>query len=213
MTITVLIADDHAVMRDGLSFVLQSDPEVRVTGTAPDGRTAVREALRLRPDVAVLDISMPEMNGVEAARQIRERLPATKIIILSMHASPEHVFRSLEAGAHGYLLKESAGSELLAAVRAVHSGRRYLCPKIAGIVAEQMARRPGESPLKLLSRREREILQLVAEGYSSSEIATRLGLSPKTVDTYRSRLMEKLKIADLAGLIKFAIQHGITTLQ
>lgn len=213
MTITVFIADDHAVLREGLVFVLQSDTDVRVIGMASNGRDAVREVARLRPDVVLLDISMPEMNGVEAARQIRKRSPATRIVILSMHATSEHVFHALQAGAHGYLLKESAGSELVAAVRAVHAGRRYLSPKVAEIVAGQIAQPPGKSPVTRLSRREREILQLVAEGCSSREIAARLNLSPKTVDTYRSRLMQKLKITDVAGLIKFAIRHGIIALE
>lgn len=213
MTITVFIADDHEVMREGLTLVLQSDAGIRVIGTASNGRDAIREVARLQPNVAILDISMPEMNGVEAARQIRERSPATRIVILSMHATPEHVFHALEAGAHGYLLKESAGSEVIAAVRAVRAGRRHLSPKIAEIIAERMSRRPDENPLDRLSRREREILQLIAEGHSSREISARLSLSPKTVDTYRSRLMQKLNITDVAGLVKFAIQHGITTLE
>jgi DNA-binding NarL/FixJ family response regulator len=213
MPITVLIADDHAVMRDGLAYVLQADSGIHVVGAASNGRDAVREAVKHHPAVAILDIAMPEMNGVEAARQIRERSPETRVVILSMHATPEHVFHALEAGARGYLLKESAGSEVVAAVRAVHAGRRYFTPKIAEVVAEQMARGPGESPMKRLSKREREILQLVAEGHSSGEIGARLSLSPKTVDTYRSRLMEKLGIKDVAGLVKFAIQHGITTLE
>jgi DNA-binding NarL/FixJ family response regulator len=163
-----------------------------------------------------MDLAMPELNGVEATRQIHENCPATKVIILSMHSSSEHIFQALKAGAHGYLLKESAGMEVISAIRVVHSGKRYLSEKIGGqMIDEYIHNREiveTGSPLSKLSSREREILQLVVEGKSSADIAQTLFLSPKTVDTYRSRLMQKLGINDLPGLTKFAIQHGITTL-
>ncbi len=212
MALTVFIADDHAVVREGLGALLASQPDIRIVGTAADGREAVAEVLRLKPQVALLDISMPGLDGIESMRQIFAQGSDTAVVVLSMHSSAQHVFHALEAGARGYLLKESAGREILDAVRAVHAGRRYLSPKVAEIVAEGLGGRTGESPLERLSRREREIIKLVADGHSSAEIALMLHLSPKTVDSYRSRLMQKLHLSDLAALIKFAIQHGLTSL-
>jgi len=155
---------------------------------------------------------MPELDGIEAARQMLDIKPDTHIVILSMHAGAQHVFHALEAGARGYLLKESAAKEVIDAVRAVSQGRRYLSAKVAEIVAEGLSDRQGNSPLDTLSKREREILKLVADGHSSARIGDMLHLSPKTVDSYRSRLMQKLHVSDLVGLVKFAIQHGLTTL-
>jgi DNA-binding NarL/FixJ family response regulator len=152
------------------------------------------------------------MNGIETARAIRDRVPTARLLILSMHSSVEHVFHALEAGAHGYMLKESAAKEIIEAVRAVRAGRRYLSPRVGEMMAEVLSHSRVESPLKRLSRRERQVLQLVAEGRSSTQIAATLNLSPKTVDTYRSRLMQKLNIGDVAGLVKFAIQHGLTSI-
>jgi DNA-binding NarL/FixJ family response regulator len=216
MSLTVYLADDHAVLREGLRLLLETQG-FTVVGQAGDGRTAVRETARLKPEAAILDIAMPELNGIEAARQIREASPHTKVIILSMHSTPAHISRALQAGARGYLLKEAAGAEVVHAVRAVHAGRRYLSQGISDQVLESFLQH-GEtetqaSPLASLSSREREILQLVAEGKTSAEIAALLFISPKTVDTYRSRLMEKLGLKDLAGLIKFAIQQGLTALE
>lgn len=212
MPITVFIADDHPVMREGLTHLLHAHADIRVVGVAANGRNAVWQVAQLHPDVLIADIAMPEMNGIEATRQIRERWPETRVVILSMHSTPDYIFDALEAGARAYLLKENAAGEIVNAVRAVHAGERYLCKKIADVLAEQVARRSGPNPLGRLSQREREILQLLAEGRSSAEIAGRLSLSSKTVDTYRSRLMHKLQIHDVAGLVKFAIQHGLTTL-
>jgi DNA-binding NarL/FixJ family response regulator len=213
MPITVFLADDHAVMREGLARLLESQADLRIIGAANNGGDTVKQVLQLKPHVVIMDISMPDMNGIEAARQIRERAPDTRVLILSMHSTPVHVFHALEAGVRGYILKESAGSDVIDAVRTVHSGRRFLSPKVMEIVAEQVTRRPGTNPLDRLSRRERETLQLVAEGHSSAQIAATLHVSPGTVDTYRSRLMQKLQIRDIAGLVKFAIQHGVTSLE
>jgi DNA-binding NarL/FixJ family response regulator len=213
MPITVFVADDHAVVREGLASLLAAQPDLRVVGTAADGRDTVRQVTMLQPEVVIMDIAMPQMNGIEAAREIRGRVPRTRLVILSMHSSVEHVFHALEAGAAGYVLKESAGKEIIEAVRAVHAGRRYLSPRVAEMMAEVVSRRSTDSPLNRLSGRERQILQLVAEGRSSAQIAATLHLSPKTVDTYRSRLMQKLHIGDVAGLVKFAIQHGLTPLE
>jgi DNA-binding NarL/FixJ family response regulator len=209
MTIRVLLADDHVMMRDGLKALLTASLGISVVAEVGNGRDAVRRAEELKPDVAIMDISMPELNGIEATRLLRDKCPGTRVVILSMHSSSEHVFRALEAGAMGYLLKESAGAEVNAAVRAVHGGRRYLSRAIAAL--EPAARSGGRSsPLDSLSGRERQVLQLVVEGHSSAEIARRVHLSPKSVDTYRSRLMRKLSVSDVPSLVKFAIQHGIT---
>jgi DNA-binding NarL/FixJ family response regulator len=212
MPITVFVVDDHAIVREGLASLLGAQPDIRVIGTAADGREALREILRLQPDVVVMDIAMPEMNGIETTRGLRDRLPQTRVVILSMYSSVEHVFHALEAGATAYLLKEAAAQEVVDAVRAVHAGRRYLGRKIAEMVAEGIGRGSAASPLESLSARERQVLQLVAEGRSSAQIAAALHLSPKSVDTYRSRLMQKLHRTDIAGLVKFAIQHGLTSL-
>lgn len=213
MRITVFVADDHAVLRDGLATLLAAQPDMEVVGTASNGRTAVAEVLRLAPRVAILDISMPELDGIEAARQILAANPNTHVMILSMHAGAQHVFHALEAGVRGYMLKESASREVIEAVRVVQAGRRYLSPRVAEIVAQGVSDRSGVSPISSLSQREREILKLVADGHSSAEIGTMLHLSPKTVDTYRSRMMQKLHVTDLAGVIKLAIQHGLTSLE
>jgi DNA-binding NarL/FixJ family response regulator len=213
MNLTVFIADDHAVMREGLAQVLMSHGGIEVVGSADNGREAVARVLQLKPEVVIMDISMPDMNGIEATRRIRDSLPECRVVILSMHSTTEHVFHALEAGVRGYLLKESAGQEVLSAMWVVQSGRRYLSSKVAGIVADQIALHPRASPIDSLSMREREILQLVAEGCSSTRIGEMLNLSSKTVDTYRSRLMQKLNLGDVVALVKFAIQHGLTSLE
>lgn len=213
MLITVFVADDHAIVRDGLTTLLAAQQDMQVVGTASNGREAVADVLRLAPRVAILDISMPELDGIEATRQILAANEAVHVMILSMHAGSQHVFHALEAGVRGYLLKESASREVIEAVRIVQSGRRYLSPRVAEIVAQGVSDRSGVSPLNSLSRREREILKLVADGHSSAKIGALLHLSPKTVDTYRSRMMQKLHVSDLAGVIKLAIQHGLTTLE
>jgi DNA-binding NarL/FixJ family response regulator len=211
--IRIVLADDHAVVRDGLRVLLQAQPDIEVVGDAANGREALRLTQQLHPDVVVMDIAMPELNGIEATLQIHDVAPATQVLILSMHSTTEHIFRALQAGARGYLLKDSAGAEVVDAVRVVHAGRRYLSPKIAStVIDDYISERQRASPLDSLSRRERQILQLVAEGKSSAEAAAMLFLSPKTVDTYRSRMMQKLGIADVPSLVKFAIQHGVTQL-
>jgi DNA-binding NarL/FixJ family response regulator len=217
MSIGVFLADDHAVVRDGLRALLEAQSDMRVIGDAADGRDTVRQVARLCPDVVVLDIAMPELNGIEAAREIAQVSPATQVIILSMHSTTEHIFQALQAGVRGYLLKESAGIEVVNAVRAVHTGQRYLSQKISDTMIDDYIRQrqaaQAKSPLARLSLRERQVLQLVAEGKSSAEIADILSLSLKTVETYRSRLMHKLGISDLPGLVRFAIQHGLTPLE
>ena len=213
--INVFLADDHAVVRDGMGALMDAEQDIQVVGTAGDGRQAVRQIKKTQPDIVVMDIAMPELNGIDATRQISEACPAVKVIILSMHDSSEHIYQALKAGAKSYLLKESAGKEVVTAVRAVSSGRRYLSDRIEDMVIEdyvlQRDAAPQKSPLDKLSDRERQILQLVVEGKSSTEISEILFLSPKTVDTYRSRMMQKLGIKDLPALVKFAIQNGLTS--
>jgi len=213
MTIALVLADDHGVVRAGLRLLLETQSDFKVVGEATNGREALQVVAKLRPQVAVVDIAMPEQNGIEATRQISADYPETQVIILSMYANLEYVQRALRAGARGYVLKESAGDELIEAVRAVHAGRRHLGLKIVDeFVDDYLAQRTSaeqESPLEQLSSREREVLQLVAEGHSSAQIAERLSLSSKTVDTYRSRLMQKLAIDDLPQLVLFALRHGI----
>jgi DNA-binding NarL/FixJ family response regulator len=212
MSITVLLADDHGVVRDGLRILLEAQNDINVIGIAANGRQAVQQALQLNPEVVVMDIAMPELNGIEATRQIHEASPTIKIVILSMHSTAEYIFNALQAGALGYLLKESAGSEVVNAVRSVYLGRRYLSQKITeSIIDDYINQR--HSPLDRFSPREREVLQMIAEGKTNAEVAKILCLSPKTVETYRSRVMQKLGVNDLPGLVKFAIQHGITPLE
>jgi DNA-binding NarL/FixJ family response regulator len=216
MSITVLLADDHGMVRDGLRFLLQAQQDIEVVGDAANGREAVHLVTRLRPKIVVMDIAMPELNGIDATRQIREECPTSQVIILSMYSDTERVQRALHAGARGYLLKESAGIELVRAVRTVYAGHAYLSQEIADqIVNDYVVHGKAlEIPnsLERLSPREREILQLVVEGKTSAEIAGILSLSAKTVDTYRSRLMDKLGIGNLPALVKFAIQQGLIEL-
>jgi len=213
MAVTVLLADDHAVVRDGLRLLLEASGEFQVVGMAVDGIEAVRHALDLRPQVVVMDVAMPGMNGIEASQQILETWPDARIVILSMYVSVEHVHRALQAGAIGYLLKESAGAEVVEAVRTVAAGQRYLSRKITEtVIDDYIHSRQSVNPLESLSPRERQVLQLTAEGRSNAEIAGLLFLSPKTVETYRSRLMQKLDLQDVPALVKFAINHGLISL-
>jgi DNA-binding NarL/FixJ family response regulator len=211
MTISVLLTDDHSILRDGLAALLETQEGISVAGHASDGREAVRKAAELKPDVVIMDIVMPELDGIEATHLIQRASPLTRVVILSMYSTTEHIFRALQAGAKGYLLKESAGAELVAAVRTVHAGRRFLSQKITESVVDDYVRQHVPTdPLGTLSSRERQILQLVAAGNSTADIARALSLSPKTVDTYRSRLMQKLDIGNFAALVKFAIACGLT---
>ncbi len=212
MSVSIMIVDDHAIIREGLKMIFESQGDMIITCMAADGRDAISKAESIRPQVIVMDIAMPGLNGIEATRIIREKLPSVKVVILSMHNNLEHIFRAMQAGAHGYILKESAGSEIVKAVRAVMKGHRYFGK---GVEVPPEKRNPDntghcKSPLDSLSPRELEVLQLVAEGKTSVEIAKTLSLSPKSVETYRSRLMLKLGIGNIPALVKFALQHGIT---
>jgi DNA-binding NarL/FixJ family response regulator len=213
LKVRVLIADDHGVVAGGLRSLVDAEADMEVVALAENGREAARLSLRYRPDVVVMDHEMPELNGTEATREIRARCPDTRVIILSMHSDAVHIRRALQAGASGYLAKKSAAEEVVRAIRAVHGGQRYLSRRLTGQVLDELAGKSAEDPLARLSRRERQVLQLIAEGHSTSEIAGRLSLSANTVETYRARMMEKLDLRDLAGLVRFAIREGVTALE
>ena len=213
MPIKILIADDHGVVAEGLKHLIEAQPDMQVVGTVGDGREAVRLAREAQPDVVLMDLSMPELNGADATRAILERDARPRVIVLSMYAEREYVRRALKAGASGYVVKRSAAREVVEAIRAVYAGQRYLSPKVADVVIDDYAAEDKQDPLARLSAREREVLQLLAEGRTGAEIAARLVLSQKTVETYRARLVEKLGIRDVAGLVKFAIQRGIVSLE
>jgi len=212
MTIRIIIADDHAVVAEGLKHVVEAQPDMQVVSLAVDGREAVRQARDLQPDVVLMDLSMPELNGADATRAILERDPKCRVIVLSMYSEREYVRRALKAGAAGYVVKRSAAKEVVDAIRAVHAGQRYLSPRVADVVLDDYAGDGADDLLAKLSQREREVLQLLAEGHTGAQIAERLSLSQKTVETYRARLVEKLGIRDVAGLVRFAIQRGIVSL-
>jgi DNA-binding NarL/FixJ family response regulator len=209
VVISVLLADDHGVLRDGVRRLLEASADIKVVGAADDGVEAVKKAAGLQPDIVVMDISMPDMNGFEATRRILERAPATGVVILSMHSSAEMAREAFTAGARGYVLKESAGDEVVRAVRAVAAGRRFVGEGVAYNVHAVGA----ASGIPRLTAREREVLPLIVNGKSNAEAAVILGLSPRSVETYRLRLMQKLGIKDLPTLVKFAIRHGMTTLE
>jgi len=210
--IRILIADDHAVVAEGLKQLIEAQADMQVLAIASDGREAVRRTEELHPDVVIMDLSMPELNGADATRVILEQDPQRKVIVLSMYAEHEYVRRALKSGALGYVVKRSAAKDVVDAIRAVHAGQSYVSPLVAGALGEEGARGDKDDRLARLSTREREVLQLLAEGRTGSEIAQRLSLSPKTVETYRARLVEKLGIRDVAGLVRFAIQRGIISL-
>jgi two-component system response regulator NreC len=211
--IRVLLADDHRMMREGIRALLERHQDIDVVAEANDGREAVRLATTVCPDVVVLDISMPMLNGIEATRQIRRDCPESRILILTVHESERYVGQLLMAGANGYIIKRAAGEELVAAIRAVHRGEAFLHPSIAKVVIEDYVRHlrdgGGLVASDVLTDREREVLQLIAEGYTNREIAEMLHLSIKTVQNHRSKIMKKLDLHDRGDLIKYAIQQGI----
>jgi DNA-binding NarL/FixJ family response regulator len=209
----ILLADDHAVIRSGLRLVLERQPDFKVVAEAGDGREAVKLAEATRPHVAVLDVAMPNLNGIEAARQMIASVPGISVVILSMHSDEGYVLRALKAGARAYLLKESVEGDLIAAVRAVRAGKAFFSPAISRLLVEdyvrQMQDREIEDSYELLTPREREILQLLAEGKANKDVANMLNLSVYTVDTHRGNLMEKLNLHSLPELILYAVRKGL----
>ncbi len=208
----VLLADDHAIVRSGLRLLLEREPDLIVAGEAADGREAIEWLARERADVVVMDVGMPGLNGVEAAGQVTRKYPGIAVVMLSMHRDETYVLRSLRAGARGYVLKESAEGELIAAIRAVAAGRSFFSPKVSRVLqAEHIERLRAEGledSFELLTEREREVLQMVAEGNSNKEIAARLFLSVLTVETHRKRILEKLGLHGTADLILYAVRKG-----
>jgi two-component system response regulator NreC len=211
--IRILLADDHNVIRRGLRLLLESQPDFRVVAEAADGRQAVELVEREQPDVAVLDIAMPTLNGLEAAQRISSKFPQTAIVILSMHSDETYVLRALKAGARGYLLKDSAEGDLISAIKAVHDGKAFFSPEISRMLAEdyvrQMNKRGVDDSYELLTNREREVLQLLAEGKSNKEVAALLNLSPYTVETHRANIQEKLNLHSWPELILYAVRKGV----
>jgi DNA-binding NarL/FixJ family response regulator len=217
--ITVLIADDHTILRRGLVSLLSLNPNIQVIGEAEDGRSAVEAALRLEPDVVLMDLSMPVLNGLEATAQLKKESPAIKVLILTAHDNDEYVSQVVRSGANGYALKNTSPEELYAAIKTVHSGHTFFSPSLSGRYGELGAGFPdasdgGKDPLKgsALTSREREVLQLVAEGETHQNIADRLFISVRTVDTHTNNIMKKLNLHDTASLVTYAIKNGIVIL-
>jgi DNA-binding NarL/FixJ family response regulator len=206
--IRILLADDHAVVRQGFRAILAAESDMEIVGEAANGRDAVEFAERLQPDVVVMDVAMPELNGIEATRRLAESTPRTRILALSMHKDSVYVREILRAGARGYLLKDAFDSDLLAAVRAVARGEGYLSPAVSDAVLSDY-RKHVTDPLDLLTSREREVLQMLAEGKTNKDIATLLKLSVYTVDAHRGRIMEKLNLHSIGELVRFAVRNGL----
>ena len=216
MTIKIFIADDHRILREGLRSMIEKMSDVRVVGDAGNGREAVRLVTERRPDVVIMDVNMPHLNGIEATRLLLKELPAVKVIGLSMYSDKRFVAGMLRAGASGYLLKASAFEELATAVQTVMAGDIYLSPRVTGVVIEDYVGRLTQqksAPAETLTPREREILQLLVEGKSSKDISSLLNVSEKTVHTHRQNIMEKLNLHSIAELTKYAIKEGITSLE
>ncbi|MDQ6662003.1 MAG: response regulator transcription factor [Chloroflexota bacterium] len=213
MQIRIVLADDHTILRAGLKMMLNAQPDMVVIGEAQDGRQAISEIQRVQPDIVLMDITMPDMNGIEATRRIKKLFPEVKVLVLTMHENDEYVFQALRAGASGYMLKEAADTELITAIHVIYSGQFYLSPTAQSVmVGDYLQRvRTGEEKdsYSSLTEREREILKLVAEGFTNNQIAERLVISPKTVDTHRTHVMDKLNLHSRAELVKYAMRRGL----
>jgi len=214
MSIRILLADDHPISRQGLGRLLQEEEDMNVVAQVGNGHAAVELARELKPDVVVMDISMPDLNGIEATRQIRRESPQTRVLGLSMHSARRFISEMFKAGAVGYLLKDSDIDELLKAIRLVADGQTYMGPMVTDVVVESVVQKPGQEHagvFSVLTAREREVLQLIAEGHTTKQIALRLYISPKTVEAHRRKVMDKLDIDNVALLTKYAIQEGLTS--
>jgi len=209
--IRILLADDHAVVRQGFRLILAQHPDMEVVGEASNGREALALAHQLKPDVVVIDIAMPELNGVEATRLIRQECPECSVLVLSMHKDAPYVRETLRAGAKGYLLKDAIDGELVNAVRAVARGEGFLSPQVSATVLADYQKHVAD-PLDLITPRERQLLQMLAEGKTSKDIASELKISVYTVDAHRSRIMKKLQLRSIGDLVRFAIQRGLVPL-
>ena len=216
MKIKVLLVDDHAIIREGLRSLLEKQPEMEVIADTDDGRKALRLVQKLSPDIVIMDITMPGLNGIEATGQITAEFPDVKVIALSIHSKRRYVADMLSAGATGYILKECLFDELVAAIKAVAAGGRYLSPRITDVVVSDYVKRlsaSADSPFEALKAREREVLQLVAEGKSTKQIALELHVSIKTIEANRRQIMDKLNIHSIAELTKYAVREGLTTIE
>lgn len=217
MTIRILIADNHTLFSQGLRSLAETQPDFEVIGEVSDGREAVAQSRELRPDVVLMDVVMPGLNGLDATRQIRQEAPTTRVLALSMHVDKRYVLGMLEAGASGYLAKDASFEEVARALRAVAAGHVYLAPNVAGLVVEDFTRRTSSpsspSAPAALSPREREVLQLLAEGLAAGRIARQLHISVKTVETHRRNILAKLELDTVADLVRYAIREGITSLE
>jgi DNA-binding NarL/FixJ family response regulator len=216
MAVSVLLADDHPIVRQGLRHLLEMQPEFKVVGEASDGIAAAQMAERCRPDVMVVDLMMPGLNGLEVIRQVRQRSPATRIIVLSMHNNDAYVLQALKRGASGYVLKDSASGEVVQAVKQVMLGQRYLSASLAENMIELLLKQTGnlpKDPYEALTNREREVFQLTAEGWNNTEIAGRLCISPRTVEVHRANLMEKLGLHSQMDVLRFAIRRGLVSVE
>lgn len=207
--IRVVIADDHTIVREGLRALLSAEEDMQVVGEASDGADALQEVLRTKPDVVVMDLGMPRLNGVEATQQIRNHQPDTQVVVLSMHSGEEFVRPAIRAGAAGYLVKGSGLSDLVAAIRAVRRGEAFFSPSVAKLVLDRSALLAESPRPDELTNREREVLQLIAEGNSSADVARILTLSVKTVESHRSHIMDKLGVRNVAGLVRHAVRLGL----
>jgi DNA-binding NarL/FixJ family response regulator len=213
MTIRVVIADDHQLLRAGIASLLRDIPDVEVMGEAADGAEAIRLVHELKPDILFLDLVMPGMSGLDALASINESLPELRVIVLSMHSSEEHVLRALRLGAVGYMLKDVAPEELGLAIKAVMSGDNWLSAAISKkVIAGYVARNSNEEMLDSLTARQHQVLKLIAEGVPTKGVSTQLGLSVKTIETYRAQIMDRLDIHDIPGLVRYAVRHGIVPL-
>jgi DNA-binding NarL/FixJ family response regulator len=208
--VKVLVVDDHAVLREGVTVLLERSRRIKVVGTAASGKHAIVAARRHKPDVVIMDLVLPSLNGIDATERILREMPGIRVVIFTMCHTSEHIVRALQAGALAYVLKESASSDLVRAVLTVLDGTRYLSPQAQETLARVEFDSPLRSPLGRLSSREREVLHLTVSGATGGAIARQLSLSPATVATYRSRIMDKLGVTDRAALIRFAIQHALT---
>ena len=206
--IRILLADDHALVRQGFRMILESQPDMQIVGQAGNGREAVELAEKAHPDVVIMDVAMPDLNGIEATRRLAQSLPRTRVLALSMHKDSVYVREILRAGARGYLLKDCGDADLLAAVRAVAKGEGFISPGVSDAVLSDY-RRHVTDPLDLLTSREREVLQMIAEGKTNKEIATSLNLSVYTVEAHRGRIMEKLNLHSTGELVRFALRNGL----
>jgi len=206
--IRILLADDHAVVRQGFKMILGAQPDMEIVGEAGNGREALELASSLKPDLVVMDVAMPELNGIEATRRMAETAPHTRVLALSMHKDSVYVREILRAGARGYLLKDSVAADLVSAVRAVAGGEGYISPAVSNAVLDDY-RRHVTNPIDMLTSREREVLQMLAEGKTNKEIATVLNLSVYTVDAHRGRIMEKLNLHSINELVRFAVRNGL----